>query len=154
MESDSPAAQLRAIERGEAAPYISYPPTPWWYYPLIGAWAAALVGTFSWWRVNGALFASSLVLLIALEVVFIAWMRRRHGALPMPGHGRPPAEIAAVWRGYVAGLLAVIVAVGVAWWRGGVAVGACAAFVTVTTGLVFYERRYAAAAAQVRERLR
>lgn len=154
MESISPSEQLRAVERGEAAPYISYPPTPWWYFPVIGAWAAALVGTFTWWRVNGALFASSIVVLIALEVLFIAWMKRRHGALPMPGHGRPPAEIASVWRGYLAGLLVVVAAIGVAWWLGGVAVGAVVAFLTVTTGLVVYEQRYAVAAARVRERLR
>jgi hypothetical protein len=154
MESIPPAEQLRVVERGEAAPYISYPPTPWWYFPVIGAWAAAFVGTFAWWRVNGALFTLSLVLLIALEVAFIAWMRRRHGALPMPGHGRPPAEIASVWRGYVAGLLVVIAAIGVAWWLGSVAVGAGVAFVTVTVGLVVYEWRYATAAARVRERLR
>jgi small-conductance mechanosensitive channel len=153
MES-TPAELLLAAERGAAAPYISYPPTPWWYFPVIGAWAAAFVGTFTWWHVNGTLFTASLVLLIALEVVFIAWMRQRHGALPMPGHGRPPAEIASVWRGYVAGLLIIIAAVGVAWWLGGVAVGAVVAFLTVTGGLVVYERRYAAAAARVRERLR
>jgi len=154
MESTSPSEQLRAVERGEAAPYISYPPTPWWYYPVIGAWAAAFVGTFSWWRVDGLRFVLSLVLLIVLELLFVAWMKRRHGALPRPGYGRPPAEIASVWRGYVAGLMVVGVAIGVAWWLGGVAAGAAVAFLTVTAGLAFYERRYAAAAARVRERLR
>jgi hypothetical protein len=154
MESIPPAEQLRIIEQGEAAPYIHFPPTPWWYFPAVGAWAAALVGTFSWWRVNGALFVGSLVLLIALEVVFIAWLRRRHGALPIPGYGRPPAEIASVWRGYVAGLVVVIGAIAVAWWLGGTAAGAVVAFATVTAGLALYERRYAVAAARVRERLR
>jgi small-conductance mechanosensitive channel len=154
MESTPPAEQLRIIERGEAAPYVHFPPTPWWYFPAVGAWAAALVGAFSWWRVNAALFAGSLALLIALEALFIAWLKRRHGALPLPGHGRPPAEIASVWRGYVAGLALVIAAIAAAWWLGGVAAGAVAAFATVTAGLALYERRYAAAAARVRERLR
>ena len=153
MES-TPAEQLQAAERGAAAPYISYPPTPWWYFPAIGAWAAAFVGTFAWWRVDGVRFLLSLVLLIALELLFVAWMKRRHGALPMPGRGRPPAEIASVWRGYAAGFLVVIAAIGVAWWLGGIAIGAVTAFLTVTAGLVVYEWRYAAAAAHVRERLR
>ena len=154
MESTTPSEQLRAVEQGQAAPYISFPPTPWWYFPAIGAWAAAFVGAFSWWRVNGALFASSIALLITLEVLFIGWMKRRHGALPMPGHGRPPAEIASVWRGYLAGLVVVVAAIAVAWWLGGAAVGAGVAFVTVTAGVAVYERRYAAAAARVRARLR
>jgi hypothetical protein len=154
MESTSAAEQLRAIERGEAAPYIRFPPTPWWYYPAVGAWAAGFVGTFHWWRVNGVLFVSSLVLLIALELLFIGWMKRRHGALPIPGYGRPPAEIASVWRGYLAGLLMVIAAVAFAWWLSGVAVGAAVAFLTVTAGLAVYEWRYGRAAARLRERLR
>ena len=154
MESTPPSEQLRAVERAAAAPYVYFPPTPWWYFPAVGAWAAALVGAFSWWRVNGVLFVASLVLLIALEGLFVRWLRRRHGALPMPGHGRPPEEIASVWRGYAAGFAVVIGAIALAWWRGGIAVGAVVAFVTVTTGLAVYERRYAEAAARARERLR
>jgi hypothetical protein len=150
----TPEEQLRAIEQGEAAPYISYPPSPWWYSPMVGAWAAAFVGAFAWWRVNGPLFIGSLVVLTLLEGVFIGWLKRRHGALPWPGYGRPPAEIASVWRGYAAGLVMVAAAVGVSWWLGGVPVGAAVAFVTVTAGLAFYEWRYAQAAARVRERLR
>jgi len=154
MESISQAEQLRVAERGEAAPYVSFPPTPRWVFPAAGAWAAALVGAFALWRANAALFAGALVLLVALEVLFIAWQKRRHGALPVPGYGRPPAEIASVWRGYVAGLVVVIGAVAVAWWLGGIAAGAAVAFVTVTAGLALYERRYAGAAARVRQRLR
>ena len=154
MESTPPSEQLRAIEQGEAAPYIYFPPTPWWYFPAVGGWAAAFVGTFSWWRVNGVLFVSSLALLIVLELLFIGWLKRRHGALPLPGYGRPPAEIASVWRGYAAGMAVVIAVVAAAWWLGGVAVGAGVTFLTVTAGLALYEWRYARAAARVRERLR
>ena len=50
--------------------------------------------------------------------------------------------------------MVVVAVIGVAWSLGGVAVGAAVAFLTVTAGLVVYERRYAAAAARVRERLR
>ena len=59
-----------------------------------------------------------------------------------------------MWRGYAAGFAVVIGAIALAWWRGGIAVGAVVAFVTVTTGLAVYERRYAEAAARARERLR
>ena len=87
-------------------------------------------------------------------MVFVAWQKRRHGALPLPGYGRAPAEIASVWRGYVAGLVVAVAAVAVACWLGGVPAGAVTAFVTVTAGLALYERRYAQAAARVRARLR
>jgi hypothetical protein len=146
--------QLRAVERSEAAPYIHYPPTPWWYSPAVGAWAAAFVGTFVWWRVNAVAFLAALIVLIALDLVFLRWMRRRHGALPMPGHGTPPPEIATIWRAYLLGLVVVVAAVALAWWLGGVLVGSITAFLTVTSGLAIYERRYAAAAARARERLR
>jgi hypothetical protein len=154
MESFSPSEQLRIIEQGEAAPYVHYPSTPWWYAPAIGAWAAALVLAFSWWRGHAALFAGSLVLLVAIEGVFVVWQKRRHGALPVPGRGRPPAEIASMWRGYVAGMALVIAAVAVTCWLAGIAAGAVVAFVTVTAGIALYEWRYAGAAARVRARLR
>jgi hypothetical protein len=44
MESTPPSEQLRAAERGEAASYVRFPPTPWWYSPVVGAWAAVRVG--------------------------------------------------------------------------------------------------------------
>ncbi|MBQ0901056.1 hypothetical protein [Micromonospora sp. U21] len=154
MESTGIEEQLRAAERGAAAPYVNYPPTPWWYAPAIGAWAAAMIGTFTWWRENAALFMASLAALIAVEALFVVWMRRRHGALPMPGKGTPPAEIAAVWRGYFAALPVVTLVVGLVWWLVGIPAAAGAAFVLVTVGLAVYERRYASAAAGTRARLR
>jgi hypothetical protein len=154
MESLDLEEQLRAAERGAAAPYISYPPTPWWYAPSVGAWSAAMIGTFTWWRQNVGLFVGSLAALIAVEALFLVWMRRRHGALPMPGKGTPPVEIAAVWRGYLAAVPVVVLLVWLAGWLAGVPAAAGVAFVLVTAGLVFYERRYAAAAARTRSRLR
>ncbi len=153
MESSELREQLAAVERGAAAPYISYPPTPWWYPPAIGAWAAAMIGAFTWFRHNGALFAAALAILIALELLFLTWMRSRHGALPMPGRGRPPVEIAVLWRRYFLGLAVVVVAVALAWWLGGIPVAAPLAFALTTAGLIWYERSYAVAAAKVRERL-
>jgi hypothetical protein len=152
MESDA-REQLRMLERAEAAPYIEYPKTPWWYSPAIGLWVAAMIGTFTWWRENAVLFTSSLAALIVLEIGFITWMQRRHGAMPFPGRGRPPMEIAAIWRAYFAGLAAIAVLVALAWWLIGVPTATVAAFVLVTSGLIVYERRYAVAAARVRERL-
>ncbi|MFC0627757.1 hypothetical protein [Kribbella deserti] len=152
MESNA-REQMAIVERAEAAPYIDYPPTPLWYYPSIGLWVAAMIGTFVWWRENAVLFAGTILVLVALEGAFIAWMSRRHGALPMPGRGNPPREIAAVWRGYFIGLALIVAAIAVVWWLTGPPIAAPAGFVLVTGGLVLYERRYAVAAAKVRERL-
>ncbi len=102
---------------------------------------------------DAGLFVAVLAVLVVLELVFVGWMQRRHGALPWPGRGRPPAEIAAVWRGYLLALPVVAAVVALASWLGGVPVAAGVAFVLVTAGLTGYERRYARAAAQVRERL-
>ncbi|MER7006214.1 hypothetical protein ABT297_24655 [Dactylosporangium sp. NPDC000555] len=153
MESGQVREQLLLVERAAAAPYVQYPPTPWWYAPIVGAWTAAFIAGFAWWRENGAIFTAWLGILLAAEALFLIWMRRRHGALPMPGHGKPPAEIAAVWRGYFVGVAAIAVLVALAWWFGGVPVAAAAAFALVTAGLVIYERKYAIAAGKVRDRL-
>lgn len=153
MESDEVREQLALVQRAEAAPYIDYPRTPWWYSPAVGTWVAAMIGAFTWWRSDAVLFTGSLGALIVLELLFLTWMRRRHGALPVPGRGTPPREIAAAWRGYAIALPVVAVAVALTWWLAGVPVAAGVAFVLVTAGLAVYERRYAAAAAKVRSRL-
>ncbi|MGZ0151396.1 hypothetical protein ACXJJ3_30380 [Kribbella sp. WER1] len=152
MESDADE-QLRIIERAEAAPYVSYPKTPWWYPPVIGLWVAALIGVFSWWRDSAALFFPALAVLIGLELAFLLWMQRRHGAMPFPGRGRPPREIGRIWKQYFAGVAVVVVVVAAVWALLGVPAAAPTAFVLVTAGLWYYERQYAVAAAQVRERL-
>ncbi|GIF69560.1 hypothetical protein Ais01nite_75950 [Asanoa ishikariensis] len=153
MEIAEAREQLRAVERASAAPYVQYPPSPWWYAPAVGAWVAGIVATFVWWRVNAALFLAALGVLIALELVFVFWARRRHGALPFPGRGRPPSEIAAVWRRYLIGALAIVSSVALTWWLTGPLVAAGVAFVLVTGGIAAYERRYARAATEVRSRL-
>ncbi|MET9274628.1 hypothetical protein [Kribbella sp. NPDC003557] len=152
MESDA-EEQLRIVERAEAAPYVSYPKTPWWYPVVVGLWAGALVGIFSWWRENSALFFALMATLFALEIAFITWMQRRHGAMPFPGRGRPPQEIGRLWKRYFQALPVVVVVVGLVWWLVGVPAAAVTAFVLVTAGLWYYERRYAVVAQQVRERL-
>ncbi|GAA2838488.1 hypothetical protein [Kribbella solani] len=152
MESDA-GEQLRIIERAEAAPYVSYPKTAWWYPPVVGAWVAGMIGTFTWWRENSALFFASLAILLALELGFLNWMQRRHGAMPFPGRGRPPREIGRLWKGYFLTLPVIVLVVAAVWWLGGVPVAAGTGFVLVTAGIWYYERRYAIAAAKVRERL-
>ncbi|MGY4768082.1 hypothetical protein ACXC9Q_14310 [Kribbella sp. CWNU-51] len=152
MESDAEELS-RVLERAEATPYVNYPKTPGWYSPAVGLWMAALIGAFIWWRVSAALFVGSLVALVALEFWFITWMRRRHGAMPTPGHGTPPREIGAIWVRFFVAVPVVVALVALAWWLGGVPAGAGTAFVLVTAGLWYYERRYAVAAAEVRERL-
>ncbi|WP_350281355.1 hypothetical protein [Kribbella sp. HUAS MG21] len=153
MESDA-QEQLRIIERAEAAPYVSYPKTPWWYPPVVGLWMGALIAVYTWWREREALFFPALVALIGLEIVFVIWMQRRHGALPFPGRGRPPREIGRIWKQYFAVAPVIVVLVAVVWWLAGGPAAAIAAFVLVTAGIWYYEHRYAIAAAQVRERLR
>jgi len=152
MESDA-EEQLRIIERAEAAPYISYPKSPWWYPPVAGLWVAALIGAFTWWRDNSLLFVSSLAVLLGLEIAFLTWMQRRHGAMPFPGRGRPPGEIRRIWIRYILAVPVLMIAVGLAWWLVSVLAGAVTAFALVTAGIWYYERRYAVAAAKVRERL-
>lgn len=152
MESDA-EEQLRIMERAEAAPYVSYPKSPWWYPLVAGLWSAALIGAFTWWRDSSLLFVSSLALLVAAEVAFLTWMQRRHGAMPFPGRGRPPREIGRIWVRYLLAVPVLAIAVGLVWWLVGVLAGAVTAFVLVTAGIWYYERRYAIAAAKVRERL-
>lgn len=153
MESYEVTEQLAAVERGAAAPYVDFPPTPWWSPPVVGAWVAAFIGTFAWWRGNAVLFIGALLVLIAAEFLFVGWLQRRHGAFPRPGGGTPPAEITAVWRSFLTAVPLITVLVGLVWWLAGVPAAAGVAFVLVTAGLIGYERRYAGAAARVRERL-
>lgn len=141
------------VERAEAAPYLNYPASPWWYFPAVGLWVAAMIGVFTWWQSNIILFVGLIAALLALEVVFLSWMQRRHGALPMPGRGTPPAEIASAWRRYFSSLPALIAVVALAWWQLGIPAASAVAFVLVTTGLAVYERSYGRAATKARERL-
>jgi hypothetical protein len=143
-------AALTAAERAAAAPYIDYPPTPRWYPPAVGAWAAALVLTIGV-SDHKVVFIPALLTLLAIEGAFLAWYRRYRGT--MPSMRQVPTEIArAMWQ-YLIALVAVVVAIGIAFQAIGPTAGAIVAFLTVTLALHFYERRYAAAAAATRARL-
>ncbi|MGD9987026.1 hypothetical protein [Pseudonocardia sp.] len=148
-----PRDVLDELERAEAAPFVIHPATPWWHFPLMGLWAAAMVGAFTWWRENALLFVAAMIALVAIEAGYLTWLSRSHGALPMPGRATPPTELVPVWRGYFLGVAVVVAAVGLLWWLLGVAAAALTTFVLVTGGLAEYDRRYERAAARTRARL-
>lgn len=138
-------------ERAAAAPHLDYPPTPWWYFPAVGAWAALFVYAM------GALWDSAalvpvMVVLLGSEAAFFGWYRAYRGTWPRLRGA--PREIATVMRGYFVGLALIVAAVAAVVVVAGAVAGAAAAFVAVTAGLVLYERRYEAAATATRERLR
>lgn len=153
MESNA-EDEFAMLERAEAAPYLGWPATPWWYAPAVGLWVGALVGA-TWWAGEPALFIGAVAVLLVVEGIFLGWMQRCHGAFPfpLPGRGNPPREIALVWRGYGMGVAVIVLLVGLAWWQVGVPLAAAVAFVLVTGGVALHESRYARAAARARERL-
>lgn len=136
-------------ERAAAAPYVDYPPSPWWHAPFFGLWSVAfvlVVGLIddSAWRAGGLLvlaFASGLV---------IGWQRRRRGTWP---RGKPPAEIRRVTIGFVIGAAGVIGLGALLLWLAPVAVAAPVVFVVVTAGVWWYDRAHARASERTRERL-
>ncbi|MCW2757949.1 MAG: hypothetical protein JWO46_1695 [Nocardioidaceae bacterium] len=157
MESKETAAQqLRDLERAEAAPYIDYPPTPRWYPPAGGVFALALfahlyaVLVHSW---GGIVASLSLAALVAVELGFLYWYSRYHGALPAPGRTPPVAEICRAYGQFLVGFVVLVVLVtGVTFLAGPIG-GGVATFVLAAGGLLLYERAYASAARAARERL-
>jgi len=149
MESFSdPRQDLADAERAAAAPYVDYPKTPAWYPPAVGVWAAALVAVLG---VDGhTLRSAGLAVLIVVEVLFLAWYRRKRGV--MPNLRGAPREIAREMRWYVVGALVVVAAV-VAALTVTSLLAVAVALVLVTAGVAAYERRYEVAAARTRDRL-
>lgn len=153
MESDrlDPREARRIAERAEAAPYVDYPPTPWWYAPVVGLWSAALLLNLSLAGSHTAIAVPAILILVTLEGAAIGWYFRRYGAVP--SMRRPPAEFRRALAGYAVGCLAVVALVALAWHTTGPPVAALLAGVLVTIGLLVYERSYAAAARRTRDRL-
>ncbi|MDF9715516.1 hypothetical protein INN71_04910 [Nocardioides sp. ChNu-153] len=155
MESNELRTSLRDLERAEAAPYVDFPPTPWWYFLAVPAWAAAMTTAVhlalvedvsSWW------LTLALVALALLVGAFVGWYGRYHGAVPSL-RGSKPREIRTAYRQYAMGAVLVLLAIGVAvatlpWWG-----SAAVAFVAVGAGIGIYEVAYSRAAAAARERL-
>lgn len=158
MESD-PGSDLRKsqrmaqkmAERAEAAPYVDYPPTPKWYPPSVGVWAAALVLLIAQREDHQVLTVIGILALVAIEGAFLSWYSRYHGALPSLRH--PPAEFRVAFLRYLAGLAVVIGLIALAWWVVDPWAAAIVTLVSVTAGLALYEREYAAAARRTRQRL-
>lgn len=150
MESNrAAAAALRQAERAAAAPYIDYPPTPRWYPPATGLWAAAFCLATAI-PAESALRTVALALLVAVELIFMAWYRRKRGVWP---RGRAPEEVQKVLLAFVVGAAVVIGIIAMILWLAAPWVAAIVAFLVVTPALVLYERVYAAAAARARARL-
>lgn len=152
MESDrDPRAFLTDAERAAAAPYIDYPPTPKWYPPAVGAWAAAMVLALSALSDHPAVAGPILLVLVAGEGAFFAWYRRYRQTMPRL-HGAPP-EINGAFRRYAVGVIIVVAVCVAAFVLAGPILTAGVGFVTVTVGLALYERHYAAASDAAQRRL-
>src|SRR5262245_41189236 len=135
---DSVREQLHEIERGEAASWVVYPPTPIGWPVGFGLWAAAFALVIG--LLDGAvqgLVQVGLALAIGLAV---AWDRRRRGTYPS---GRPPREL----RGAIARMLLGAAAVGGLAWLAGeqasVSLAAAIAGVGSFAVIAWYEHEYA-----------
>jgi hypothetical protein len=153
MESDrlDPREARRIAERAEAAPFVDYPATPWWYAPAAGLWAGALTLLVGFAQDRHALAVVGLLALVALESAFLAWYSRYHGALPSLRHA--PAEFRPAFVRYGVGVVLVLALVAGTWLLAGPGAAAVVAGIAVTAGLVLYERTFARAAARTRDRL-
>lgn len=144
-------AQQHEAERAEAAPWTDYPPTPRWYPPSVGLWAAAMTAAFT--MLDGVARMVTIVVLIALEIGFLAWYRRYRGTMPSGLLRSMPTEIAGAARHYLVAITVVALLVLAAGLLGPGWLGPALALVGVTAVLARYETTYAAAAAATRARL-
>jgi hypothetical protein len=152
MESDStwtPEDALQSIERAAAAPWIDYPPTPWWYYPTIGAWCAALI--LALFGLGGLAGSAAAVALVGLEFWFIGWLKRQRGTWPRITQS--PAEFKPAIRAFFAVTVVLVLVVAGVLVTAGPFAAAPLAFVGVTIGLYIYEKAYERAVASTRVRL-
>ena len=140
--------QLREIERGQAAPWVTYPPMGWWWPPAFGVWAATYTLTFG---LSDDSTRSSLQLLhVLVMLAVIWWMRRVRGTHPSGG---APRELRGPFVLVVGGgLLVALVVWGTHAWLGQW-VAAATAFLLSWAVVAAYGRSYARAADRVRERL-
>ena len=146
-----PATQLREQERAAALPYTEYPPTPAWFPVATGLWFTALLASMLYLR-DSWTYAPAIFLLVAFELGFLAWYRKKRGT--MPSLRGAPREFRRACTQYLCGALVVLLVVGAAalWLPHVVALLLC--FLLVTTGTAAYERVYARAAEATRSRLR
>jgi hypothetical protein len=148
QDRESTQAQLHEIDRGEVASWVVYPPTPAWWPVFFGLWSAALVLVIG--LLDGKTRSLTQLALVVVLLAFLAWDRRRRGTYPS---GAPPREFTWAIVGLTVACLAVA---GLAWLVGAqVNVWAAAAIAGVGAWAAdaWYEHRYAAIAAGIRERL-
>lgn len=148
MESDDLQHLQRTAERAEAAPWVDFPPTPAWYPPATGTWAAAMTAVLA--ELGGLVGFVAVVALAAVEAGFLVWYRRYRGTMP---NGAMPAEMRAAATVFTVALVVLVTALfGLsqlfATW-----VPVVVAFAAVTALTTWYERAYADGAARVRARL-
>lgn len=145
---DALTEQLRAIERGQAAPWVAHPPMAWWWPLGFGVWTATYTLSQGLLVDGPRLLASLLHLAVALVAVW--WMRRVRGTYP---RGGSPQELNGSFVLIFGGAVVVALAVlAVHVWQGPWA-AAGVGFVLAWALVATYERAYAAASARVRERL-
>lgn len=152
MESNRESHELLAeAERAAAAPYIDYPPTPRWYPPAVGVWAAAMLLAVVGLEDRPAVSGPVVLALVALELWFFSWYRRYRKTWPSMRHA--PDEIARAMRRFYQWLVVVVAVCAAVYFLAGLLPAVVAVFLTVTVGLARYEQAYADAAAAARERL-
>jgi hypothetical protein len=152
MESDlSPQGALDEAERAIAVLWTDYPPTPWWYFPALGAWAGAMVLALTGLWDRPVVFAPLLVVLVALEGAFIWWIQQERGTWPRLRGA--PAEFQPAIKGYFVGVALLLATIVATYFALGPVVAATVTVLWVTFGLLVYHRCYEAAARATRERL-
>ncbi len=145
---DELAEQLREIERGQAAPWISYPPVPRWWAPGFGLWTATYTLTIA--LADGWVRPVLQLLHLLVMLGLVVWMRRVRGTYP---RGRSPRELRGPLVALFAGALVVALAVALVCSLAGAWVGAALGFVLAWALVAAYEKAYARACDRVRERL-
>lgn len=152
MESDNPRELARTLARAEAAPYLDYPELPRWTSLVFALWFAAVVAVLAsadelWGKL-------ALIPLVGVELWFIRWYSRRHGAMPWPSSkGNPPEEIARLHRGYYAAMILTVLIVAATWWFAGRWYAVGATFVLTAAVFWCYDLIFGRTAERVRERL-
>lgn len=147
-DRDQLAAQLRESERGEAASWVVYPPSPRWWPFLFGVWTFAYALALG--LLEGLTQAAATFALVGVVIAVIAWERRRRGSWPT---GRAPAPIKRLMTVLFVAALAIA---GLAWLVGetvGVLPAAALAGVAVTALVWWYGEAYDRVAADLRRRL-
>jgi hypothetical protein len=151
MESDgrrdSVREQLNEIERGELASWVVYPPTPRWWAPAFGGWAAVLTLVIG--LLDGFVLALAQLGLVLVMFLVIAWDRRRRGTYPS---GRPPRDFNGAMLRLVLGAAGVAIGAWLVADHVSVWLAAAVAGLGSWAVVAWYEHDYAAVASRLRGR--